>query len=172
MRILTILALFISINLFGQDTIESLKIHWPEEYEWKIGSNEEDGNIHFLELIPGNETVENWTIIGTMMSLKDVRNVPMDIVINMMFEQSKIDAPESKLTLIEKNETDANHWALFTIESPWFNDDENPESQLFYIVQGNSSLYTNFVAIKEKELSKEFVDKWVKVFKASELVNR
>src|SRR5690625_7298558 len=95
MRILTILALFISINLLGQDTIEALKIHWPEEYEWKIGSNEEDGNIHFLELIPGNETVENWTIIGTMMSLNDVRNLPLDIVINLMFNQSNIDTLRS-----------------------------------------------------------------------------
>jgi len=47
---------------------------------------------------------------------------------------------------------------------------KNPESQLYYIVQGNCSLYSNFVAIKEKSLTNEFVGKWKRVFKSSEFV--
>ena len=33
-----------------------------------------------------------------------------------------------------------------------------------------SSLYSNFVAIKEKILPDDFVQKWMRIFKASELV--
>ncbi|QAA81137.1 hypothetical protein EI546_05070 [Aequorivita sp. H23M31] len=170
MRIITLLLLLVSINLLGQNEIENLKINWPEKYEWKIGSNQETEQMHFIELVPGNESIDKWSVIGTMMSIKGATNVPMDVAANLMYEQAKANAPKAKLNIIEKNETGENHWILFTIEAPKFKNDKNPESQLYYIIQGKSSLYSNFVAIKEKKLSKDFIDEWSKVFKASELV--
>jgi hypothetical protein len=149
---------------------ENLIIVWPEEYKWKIGSNQENESIHMMELIPGNEKIDKWTIIGTMMSIKGAKNVPMDKAMGLMFDQAKLNAPEAALTLIEKNETVKNPWVIFKIEAPGFKNDKKPESQLYYIVQGESSLYSNFVAVKEKKLSDEFVSKWAAVFKASELV--
>lgn len=170
MRILTILMLSISLNVFAQQEIENLKIDWPEKFEWKIASNQENEQMHFIELVPGKESVDNWTIISSMMSIKGATAVPMDVITNLMFDQTKATAPKAKLTIIEKNETDENHWTIFTIESPRFTDDKNPESQLYYIIQGKSSLYSNFVAIKEKKLSEDFINEWIKVFKSSELV--
>ena len=169
-QLLFLLTLIIlTIPSFGQ-TQENLKITWPEEYKWKIGSNQEDDTQQMLELIPGNESVDKWTIIGTMLSIKGVKGVPMDVAMNLMFDQAKQNAINAKLTLIERNDTAKNAWIIFKIESPRFKNDKNPESQLYYIIQGNSSLYSNFVAIKEKTLSKEFIDKWTKIFKSSELV--
>lgn len=170
MRIIALLTLLIPINVFGQNEIENLKINWPEKYEWKIGSNQETEQIHFIELVPGNESVDNWTIIGAMISIKGATNVPMDVAVDLMFDQTKATAPKAKLTVIEKNETDPNHWIIFKIESPSFTNDENPESQLYYIIQGKSSLYSSFVAIKEEELSKDFVEEWIEIFKSSEFV--
>lgn len=155
---------------FGQSTIENLKIIWPEEYKWKVGSNQEDKTQQMIELIPGNETIEKWTIIGTMLSIKGVKNVPMDVAMNLMFDQAKQNAIKPTLSLVERNDTTKNAWIIFKIETSKFKNDPNPESQLYYIIQGNTSLYSNFVAIKEKNLSKEFVDKWTKIFKNSELV--
>ena len=73
--------------------------------------------------------------------------------------------------MIEKDDKAKNPWILFKIEAPNFTNDKNPESQLYYIIQGEQSLYSNFVAIKEKKLSSEFIDKWTKVFKSSEFVD-
>ena len=62
-------------------------------------------------------------------------------------------------------------WIIFKIETPKFKtDDKGPESQLWYIVQGETSLYTNFRAIKEKEISKDLETKWVKFFKKGKIV--
>lgn len=162
--------LFLTFLLFTglslSQKMETLEVHWPDEYKWKIGSNEENEQMHFMEVVPGNETVENWTIIGTMISLKNMKGVPLDKVMDITYEQSKGAAPKAKLTLIEKSDT----WILFKIESPSFKDDKNPESQLIYVVQGEQTLYTNMVAIKEKKLSDEFVQKWSEVFKSSKLV--
>ncbi len=170
MKAIQTLFLLLAFTSFSQNGIESLKVHWPEEYNWKIGSNQENDKMHFIELVPGDQSVENWKIIGTMISIKGMRNLPLDVYINMTFELTKEKAPKAKLTIIEKDETGKNHWAIFKIESSRYIGDKNTESQLYYIVQGESSFYSTFVALKEKKLKNEFVEKWIKVFKESELV--
>jgi len=164
------LLIFVTFGVRAQEKIENLVITWPEEYKWQIGSNQEDGKMHMMELVPGNETVDKWTIIGTMISIKGVKGVSMDAIMKLMYEQAKENAPKATVTLVEKDENAKNQWIIFKIEAPRFKDDKTPESQLYYVIQGESSLYTNFVAIKEKTLSPEFVTKWTAVFKASQLV--
>lgn len=163
-----IAALLVSISTFcyGQNKVENLGINWPDEYNWQVGSNQENDKMHMIELVPGNETVEKWTIIGTMISIKGVKGVPMDKMMQITYDQSKEKAPKAKLTLVEKGDK----WILFKIESPSFKGDKTPESQLFYIIQGEQSLYTNMVAIKEKALDAAFVEKWSAVFKSSQLL--
>lgn len=159
-----------ALSMYAQNKIENLKVTWPEEYKWKVGSNQEDESMHFMELIPEKETLENWTIIGTMMSLKNVTKMPMDKAMEIFYQQTKATAPDAKISVIEKNETGKNHWILFKVEVEKYLDDPNPESQVYYIIQGDSSLYVNLVGIKEKKISKAFEAKWSKIFKASELV--
>lgn len=167
-KILAISLFLIITNIvFSQ---ESLKIVWLEKYEWKILSNQEDGNIHMLELIPGKENANNWTMLGQMLSIKGAIDVPMEDAKNMMFEQTKVDSPNARLTVIEKNEDDEYPWILFKIEKPKNKGNKKPESQLWYIKQGKTSLYVNFIAMKKKKLKKDFVRDWSKVFKESEIV--
>jgi hypothetical protein len=170
MKTLTLFTFLFSLTVFSQGKIENLKIDWPEEYEWVIGTNQENESMHMIELIPKSQTLQDWKIIGTMISIKGITNLPMDVYIQLMHTQMKERAPKAKLTVLEKDETGKNHWALFTLESPRFNNDPKPESQLYYVIQGDSSLYSNLVAVKEKKLSKEFIEEWSAVFKASELV--
>jgi hypothetical protein len=158
------------LTTLAQEKREMLVINWPEEYKWKVGSNQENDGVHMMELIPGNETIDKWTIIGTMMSVKGAKEIKVDAAMNLMYKQAKQNAPEATLTMIERRDSGKNPWIIFKIESPRFKDDSQPESQLYYIILGDTSLYSNFVAIRKKNLSLEFVDKWQKVFKASELV--
>jgi hypothetical protein len=154
---------------FGQGK-ESLKIVWPEEYKWKIGSNQENQSIHLMELVPGDETIHQWTIMGTMMSLKGAKGIAVEKVMSAVYAQAKQNAPDAVLTFIEKKEEGKHPWIIFKIESSEFKNDKSPESQLYYIIQGESSLYTNLVSLKMKRLDDEFVNKWKGIFKASELV--
>ena len=169
-----LLLLLISLCLvgitYGQEKKEIIKIPWPPEYKWKIGSDQEDQNIRIIELIPENESIEKWTIIATVVLVKGARNVPIESAMNLTFDQAKANAPKAKLTLFEKDEKSVHPWILFKIESPNFKDDKNPESQLYYIIQGDENLYSNLVAMKEKTLSQEFVEKWSGIFKASQLI--
>ena len=149
---------------------ESLKIVWLEKYEWKLLSNQEDGSVHMIEVIPGKESAENWTMLGQMLSIKGALNVQMEDAKNMMFEQTKANSPNAKLTFLEKDEEDEYPWILFKIENPKFKGDKKPESQLWYVRQGKTSLFVNFIAMKKKKLKNNFVEEWAKVFKGSEVV--
>lgn len=165
--IFLIFSFLIASFAFGQ---ESLKIHWLEEYEWKVLSNQEDENMHLIELVPGKEDGQNWTMLGQMMSIKGVKDLPMDEAQKLMFEQTKTNAPNAKLTFIEKDDNDEHPWILFKIESPNFINDKSPESQLWYIRQGETSLFVNFIAQRKKKLKTDFVNEWSKVFKESKVV--
>jgi hypothetical protein len=70
---------------------------------------------------------------------------------------------------MEESYNGKNPWVLFKIESPQFNNDKTPESQLYYLIQGETSVYPNFVAIKSKNISDDFFKKWASIFKNSKL---
>ncbi|HRO43313.1 MAG TPA: tetratricopeptide repeat protein [Flavipsychrobacter sp.] len=155
-----------------QQSGESLMLDWPETENWKVGSNQENEEMAMIELIHANETLENWTEFGSMISIKGAKNVPMNTAMNMMFEQAKQNSPKAKFTFIEKDESVEHPWIIFTIESPYFNNDKRPESQLWYIVQGKQALYTNFRAVRQAIIPTHLKDKWIKFFKTGQIVNK
>jgi tetratricopeptide (TPR) repeat protein len=151
---------------------ESLMLEWPESENWKIGNAQENKQMVMIELIHANETLEKWTEFGSMMSLKGVKNVPMDKAMNMMFDQAKINSPKAKLTFIEKDDNAEYPWIIFKIESPNFKNDKTPESQLWYIVQGKTALYTNFRAVKQATISAALMEQWIQFFKTAKVVSK
>jgi len=104
MKKFLLLLLFSTSALFAQGEIENLKIHWPEEYQWKIGNSQEDDRVNFVELVPEKESIDNWTILGTMMSLKGVTGMPMEKIVELFYQQTKEKANDAKLTIIEKGQ--------------------------------------------------------------------
>ncbi len=147
---------------------ERLIIPWPET--WKIGSQEKTHTMSLVELIPNNEKIDQWTIIGTTTILTGKQDAPIETTMNLTFNEAKKTAVNPTLTFIDKKEDGKNPWILFKIESASYKNNNTPESQLFYIVEGDEALYSNFVAVKESALSKEFVDHWKAIFKSSKFV--
>lgn len=149
---------------------ESLILAWPESENWKIGSRQENEKMVMLELIHSNETLEKWTEIGTMVTIKGLTNITVDQFMKIMIDQAKKNSPKAKLTFIEKDESAEYPWIIFTIESPNFKNDQTPESQLWYIVQGKTSLYTNFRAVKQATVPADLKAKWIKFFKTGKVI--
>jgi len=155
-----------------QQAGESLMLHWPESENWKVGADQENAQQHVLDLIHTNETIDKWTELGNMTSLKGVTGVPVNKAMNLMFEQTKLNSPAAKLTFIEKDETAEFPWIIFTIEAPGFKNDNTPESQLWYIVQGKQALYTNFRAVKKAGVPADLKEKWTQFFKTGKIANK
>lgn len=154
----------------AQTGAESLKVFWPDEYKWKIASNQQNQTARMIELLPGNETLNNWTMIGTMTVMKGIKNSDVTNIMKTIFDKTKGRATKARLVVVERGTSAKNPWIIFKIESPAFVNSKIPESQFYYVIQGNQSLYTNFVAIKQDMLGPLFVEKWAKVFKRSKLI--
>ena len=151
---------------------ESLVLNWPDNENWKVGDDQENDQQHIIDLIHSNETIDKWTELGNMTSIKGVAGIPIDKAMDLMFDQAKLNSPKATLTFIEKDEKATYPWIIFTIESPNFKNDKNPESQLWYIVQGKQALYTNFRAVKKATVPDELKEKWTKFFKTGKIVNK
>ena len=171
---LVLVSLFlVSNSIYSQtmsDSLESLAIDWPDEENWKLGSSQENEKMVLIELIREGDTIDNWYDFVNMMSIKGLKTTNLNGIMNMMFAQTKQNSPQAELTFIEKNTETQYPWIIFKIECPSFLDDNKPESQLWYVIQGNTSLYTNFRAIKEKKITDEQVKEWSDIFKASKFV--
>lgn len=170
MKQFILLTTFILFTIPSFSQTENLKIIWPEEHKWKICANQEDETSHFIEVIPEKEDINSWTILGAMNTVKNTTNTTTDQVIKSMIESSLSESPKARLTVLEKNDSTKNSWIIFKVETPSFPNDPIPESQLFYVIQGEQSLFMNFIAIKEETLSNDFIIKWTNVFKSSELI--
>jgi|SRR5580693_8300932 len=172
-RIMKHLLLFLipvcfSIPVIAQN--ERFIIPWPET--WKIGSQEKTPTMSMVELIPNNEKIDKWTIIGTTTILKDKENTPIELAMNITFNEEKKNAINPTLTFIDKKEDGKNPWILFKIEAGGFKNDKTPESQLYYVIESETALYSNFVAIKEASLSKEFTNHWTGIFKSGQFIKQ
>lgn len=155
---------------FGQEK-EVLKIDWPEEYKMKKALDIEDEKTRFVVFVSENETIDNWTILGSLVSYKKTKAPNIDIIIKSYEETFLKEEPSAKLTILEKNDGAENIWALFKIEAPSVSKKSKLEAQLVYVIQGEDDIHNVFVMIKEKTLSQKFVKKWSKIFKEGKLIN-
>jgi hypothetical protein len=151
---------------YAQKKIENIKIDWPAEYKWQIINQSKNKSRQSVTLIPGYETVKNASIIGTMVAIKGVNYSDLDGLITHY--KTSIDTG-SKLTLLERNDTNQPHWIIFKVETPVTPKYPEPESDLYYVVQGEYALYENYVAIKKENISQDFIKRWSEIFKKAAL---
>lgn len=157
-----------AMGLQAQPKQEVLKIFWPTAYQWKIGSNQQGATQQMVEMIPGNQTLQNWSILGTMLVLKNAKR-PLAQIPLVFFAQMQKRAKDAKLMVIEQSQTNGYNWIMFKIQASSFINGAKPESQLYYVIQGKSALFINFVAVKEATLSPLFLEKWAVIFKRSKI---
>jgi len=146
---------------------ELLKLDWSGAEGWKVASDQSDKDRKVVELLKNNETFENWTEIGTMMEYPSLHHVPVDTAMNAMYEQAKANCASAKLTVIDKDENAAFPWILFKIEC----DNQNPESQVWQIIQGTRAMYVNFRAVKQNAIPGTLEKQWISFFKTASIVS-
>ncbi len=154
-----------------QQTKESFVLHWPEDENWKIAGNQENNEMIFVELLRNDETFDNWTEIGTMQTIKGMINIPLNELMNDLHENAKQNCPKAVLTPIEKGENEEFPWIIFTVECDFYKNIKAAESHFYYLVQGNKSLYINFIGIKTAKIPNDKKKKWNKFFKSGKIVN-
>jgi len=155
-----------------KQVVESFELDWPVNENWKVGDDQANEQQRVLDFIHSNETIDKWTELVNMTTIKGVTGITMDTAMNFVFNQAKLNSPEAKLTLIEKDQSAEYPWILFTVEAPGFVNDTTPESQLWYLIQGKQALHTNFIAVKKANVPANLKIKWTKIFKTGQIVNK
>ena len=105
-----------------------------------------------------------------MLVMKGIRVPQIGIVPSQLFAQTQKRSRTARLTVLEQSETAINKWVIFKVEASSFINNPKPESQVYYVVQGKSALFVNFVAIKQARIPAEFLRKWSAIFKVSTLI--
>ncbi len=156
---------------FAQSEGEILQIDWPGAYKWTLISNQRTDSTYTLQYIPEGEKADDWKIMGMVEGYKDLQVDKMEDMMSELYKASQAESSKAKLTHLRTDNSAQTPWILFKIETESFNTDPNPESQLFYFVQTESSLHMSFVALKEKQLPDAFVDTFSRAFMSSKIVN-
>jgi hypothetical protein len=166
MKYLLFALVFLVLSIPAWSQSDNLKIPWPTD--WKIATNQKTRTQVMMEYIPKTEDIDHWSTIGTTNIFIGKAGVPIETTMNITFSGAQKTAINPVLTLIDKNAEGDHPWILFKIEAKGFKSDPHPESQLYYVVEGENDLFSNFVALKKSSLPKDFVDNWTAIFKSSQ----
>jgi hypothetical protein len=165
---LTVLFIFaLPSTTHAQRKTEHLIIEWPAEYKWKIISRKDDSSESKTMIIPGYETTSNATLLGTIRVLKGARFDGFDMA--MDYYKKGMDTGTT-FTLLDSSSVTNHPWMIFKVETPITDKYPEPESDLYFVIQGEYAVYETYIAIKEPTLSKEFVDKWSAIFKTTRMI--
>ena len=160
---------FLGFISFGQTKVERLNTEWPKDWKVIVISQDSTNRQSITQLIPNKEEIKKWSIIGNAMVLKKYKAPNLETALNIFLNGHKEESSKAKITILERNDTVKHFWALYKVETSDFPNDPIPESQLTYLIQGDTSLFMSFVIIKETVLSDDFIMKWSKILKESRL---
>ena len=146
--------------------VEHINCNWPAEYKWKIVAQENDSSHQSVTIIPGNQNIKNVQIIGNVAGYPGVKYDNIDQIVD--YYKKALDEG-SVLTVLEKQDSIKHDWVIFKIETPRTPKYPEPESDLYYVTQGDYALYATWVAVKKESLDSVFIDRWTKIFKACEI---
>jgi hypothetical protein len=164
--LLVFILLIVQLHLRAQNNKEYINIDCPAEYNWKVVDRKTESNFKSIVIIPGNETVNNPSIIGTIAARMGAHfNNLTDIV---KLYKDYLDTG-TKFSIVDSSDTASHLWVIFKVETPKNEKYPEPESDMYYVTQGQAALYQNYVAIKEPFISPKFESKWLKVFKTAKL---
>jgi len=150
--------------------VEHLRLEWPSSAHWKVINDQTSGFQQSIDMVHDGETINHWTELANMTSIRGMTGIPVDTAMYMMFLSAIAKAENPKVTQIQKGVMQGCEWILFSIEAPSFKNDTTPESQLWYVLQGKQGLYTNFIAIKNATLPEAFKEKWTTFFLNGKLI--
>ena len=90
---------FFEFFVFGQSKLQSLNSDWPND--WKIIVLFHDSTTHqsITQLIPNNENIAKWSIIGNMMVLKNYKSQSLETVLNVFLKTHKEESSKAKIKI-------------------------------------------------------------------------
>ncbi|WP_212004512.1 hypothetical protein [Chitinophaga sp. HK235] len=139
---------------------EVLQIDFPKNRVWQINMETDDSTMHLRQVLPVDETPDQWTMAISSIAIKNPKQESMENFLTQYQTQIAKESKGAKFTLLEKT---AQH-LLFKIENT------GAESSLSYLVRGTSRLHQVILSIKQETLPAETTKQWTEIFKKAKPV--
>ncbi|MGO4293165.1 hypothetical protein [Chitinophaga sp. RAB17] len=141
---------------------ESLRIDYPTDITWKIQNETDDSITHVMQLLPINESAEQWTSCINLVTIKQKAQQRIEQTLSSCKAQVNEKYTNAHFTLLSKGE----NWGLFKIETSH----PTPEATLYYVLQTGLSVHTISIAFTQPILSDDLLKRWTRIFRNGKLV--
>ncbi|NML57162.1 hypothetical protein [Chryseobacterium cheonjiense] len=168
-KLLITVALSVSAIFYSQKK-DSLQFSLPEKYNLHLEEKQENDQMIMMEYIPKGQNWDNYDIIVTKIVSKNLAKIPLQTFFdnNKKLLQSK--TKNLRIKELSRNKNGEREYILFTAEADSYVDSQTTESQIQYYTKGENDVFMCIAAIKEKNLPKELVEEWSKVFLQSQII--
>ena len=168
-KLLITVALSVSAIFYSQKK-DSLQFSLPEKYNLHLEEKQENDQMIMMEYIPKGQNWDNYDIIVTKIVSKNLAKIPLQTFFdnNKKLLQSK--TKNLRIKELSRNKNGEREYILFTAEADSYVDSQTTESQIQYYTKGENDVFMCIASIKEKNLPKELVEEWSKVFLQSQII--
>lgn len=149
---------------------EMFGLNFPPDEKWGVADRQETDNELMLVFLRQGEDLKKWQQMVNMMQMKGLTTnaqFTLDSVKKIFVNIALKKAPESTVKSLQAGSIEGRDYIMFVVESPYFENDKNPESQLYFILQGKNDIYACSRSIKSKSIPKSILDSWVSFFKST-----
>lgn len=168
-RLLIIATLSISAIFYSQKK-DSLQFSLPEKYNLHLEEKQENDQMVMMEYIPKGQNWDNYDIIVTKIISKNLAKIPLQTFFDNSKKLLQSKTKNLRIKELSRNKKGEREYILFTAEADSYKDSETTESQIQYFTKGENDVFMCMAALKEKNLPKDFVEEWSKVFLQSQII--
>ncbi|WP_162932516.1 hypothetical protein [Solimonas sp. K1W22B-7] len=152
--------------------VEGMLLDWPDEEGWKAANKQENSRVQMIEIVRGEETVDNWTELGTMISNKGTVLPSIAMGYETYKTQLEKTCPGAVFE-IRDVEADAEYpRMIFTFSCERTPKDGHAESAVWLLMQGKQSLYVAQRAIRSARIPEDLCLRWIEWLKTARVVVR
>lgn len=138
-----------------------LKSRWPTPSEWNVVNRTENEEMKRIELVKEGDDYPEWKTLGSVTALKYVRDIPMDTARFFLSKQAKGKCEDIQVRTLEKKNSGEDPYIFFILNCSAHINTRKPETQLWYVEQGERHLYAYFIAVQEERMNLLEQEKWM-----------
>lgn len=124
---------------YAQLKDENLLVTMPQGFT--VGSQQEKGNIVFMEWIPTGETLQNWSEMVTTQILLGKRGIDGGLYLTTIMQGWLKACPETKPGVVLRGTVNGYPMWSMQLQCPRLASTGKPETTLFRSFRGNDSFY-------------------------------
>jgi len=165
MKHLILLIILISCCTISRQENEAIYVNFKDKENWEITENNYKDNQHII-LLANNKTSEYLSLTSS----PGVKNSDLAKTMNNFYNIEKGQSKDAKLTLIQKDVNASDPWIMYSIQDINNEECNCKESQVWLLIQGDNSLHSCVMSVKNDLFTNEKKEEIIKVFKTAKVV--